>query len=589
MAYSPVAAHHPRPQALARCYFKLQQRRPVHGAAQAAGGAASPNNDEREHSSGPYEMTSKTTPVAFFAYNRPAHADRALRSLAACEGVRDCDLYFYADGPKDAASEPAVRATREVLRRWADELGAKVIEQPRNRGLAPSIAAGVTDLCERYGRVVVIEDDLVVSPDFLRYMRNSLDRYEHDERVMQIGGFTISPPQDWQADAFFLPVTTTWGWGTWKRAWQQFSWEPQDRQAAAADAEWKRLFDLNGAANFSGMLEDRLAGRNSSWGILWWYAVSRRRGLVLYPTRSLVWNGGFDGTGEHCGTDNFLDQGDAAGYAQSRLPATLALPEVGFRREHLELLENFLRRHSAPASMAAPSVPAPTPVASPRGLKGRIKARVDGLRRRAIRWLARQLEAERSTGPNLAQYCTLGPGARLLPEADVNNFSGGPETIQVGANSYVRGRLLTYGHGGRIRIGQWCYIGIRTEIWSMESIEIGDRVLIAHDCNIHDGTAHSADPVERHEHFKHIIQKGHPTTKAGMPGVFSAPVVIEDDVWISFGVTILRGVRIGRGSIIAAGSVVTQDVPPGMVYRNRVTPIIEPRVQEDAPAMQPQP
>src|SRR6202008_3901298 len=105
---------------------------------------------------------------------------------------------------------------------------------------------------------------------------------------------------------------------------------------------------------------------------------------------------------------------------------------------------------------------------------------------------------------------------RLLPEAEVNNFSGGPETIEVGPDSYVRGRLLTYGHGGRIRIGQWCYVGIRTEIWSMESIEIGDRVLIAHDCNIHDGTAHSGDAVERHEHFRHIIQKGHPTTKAGM-------------------------------------------------------------------------
>jgi acetyltransferase-like isoleucine patch superfamily enzyme len=528
------------------------------------------------------------TPVAFFAYNRPAHTDRALRALAACEGVRECDLYFFADGARDAGAQASVQATREVLRRWATELGAQLVEQPRNRGLAPSIVAGVSDLCERYGRVVVIEDDLVVSPDFLRYMRTALDRYEHDERVMQVGGFTLSPPAGWEADAFFLPVTTTWGWGTWKRAWQHFAWQPQDRQAAQADAEWKRLFDLDGSCNFSGMLEDRLAGRNSSWGILWWYAVSRRRGLVLYPTHSLVWNGGFDGTGEHCGSEDFLEQGDASRYTVSRMPATLALPDVGYRREHLEQLEAFFRRRAAPAPAAVPAHTTGMPIVT--RLRASIKTRLAGLRRRAIRWLARQLEAEKgASGGGWERYCTLGPGASLLPEAEVNNFSGGPATIQVGANSHVRGRLLTYGHGGRIRIGEWCYIGLRTEIWAMESIEIGDRVLIAHDCNIHDGTAHSADPVERHEHYRHIIQKGHPTTKAGIPGVSSAPVIIEDDVWISFGVTILRGVRIGRGSIIAAGSVVTQDVPPGVVYRNRVTPIIEPRVPQDAPAMQPQP
>jgi acetyltransferase-like isoleucine patch superfamily enzyme len=529
--------------------------------------------------------TNRRTPVAFFAYNRPAHANRALRALAACEELAECDLFFYADGAKDSAVAPAVQATREVLRRWAADLKAELVEQPRNLGLAPSIAAGVGDLCARYGRVVVIEDDLVVSPGFLRYMRAALDRYEDDERVMQVGGFTISPPTGWQADAFFLPVTTTWGWATWDRAWRHFSWEPRDRQAAAADIEWKRLFDLDGAANFTGMLEDRLAGRNSSWGILWWYAVSRRRGLVLYPTHSLVWNGGFDGTGEHCGTDDFLAQGDASGYLLSRLPATLALPDVGFRREHLEQLESFLRSRSTPSP--APAAQGSHSMPTSRGFRTRVRSRLDGLRRRAIRWLARQLEAEKGGGPVKERFCALGTGAQLLPESEINNFSGGPETIQVGANSYVRGRLLTYGHGGRIRIGEWCYIGLRTEIWSMESVEIGDRVLIAHDCNIHDGTAHSADPVERHQHFRHIIQKGHPTTKAGMPGVFSAPVVIEDDVWVSFGVTILRGVRIGRGSIIAAGSIVTQDVPPNTVYRNRVTPVMEPRAAQQAAAMQP--
>jgi acetyltransferase-like isoleucine patch superfamily enzyme len=200
---------------------------------------------------------------------------------------------------------------------------------------------------------------------------------------------------------------------------------------------------------------------------------------------------------------------------------------------------------------------------------------LDKLRWRAFAWLARELDRERKRA-NGADACQLGVGSALMPESEVNNFSGGPERIKIGDNSYVRGRLLTYGHGGDISVGDWCYIGVRTEIWSMDRIAIGNRVLISHDVNIHDGTAHSTDVNERHAHFRHIIEKGHPATAKELPGVFSAPVIIEDDVWISFGVTILRGVRIGRGSVIAAGSIVTRDVPPGMVYRTKAIPVIEP-------------
>lgn len=182
----------------------------------------------------------------------------------------------------------------------------------------------------------------------------------------------------------------------------------------------------------------------------------------------------------------------------------------------------------------------------------------------------------RGTRASRSALCVLGNGAVLMPESQIDNFSGDPNRISIGQHSYIRGRLLTFGHGGAISIGDWCYVGVRSEIWSSQSIAIGDRVLIAHDVNIHDGTAHSTDPLERHQHFRHILENGHPKSSTDIPGVYSTPVVIEDDVWISFGVTILRGVRIGKGSVIAAGSIVTHDVPPGMLYRNQVTPIMVP-------------
>lgn len=200
---------------------------------------------------------------------------------------------------------------------------------------------------------------------------------------------------------------------------------------------------------------------------------------------------------------------------------------------------------------------------------------VDRVKRGVVSQLARAFERERVSSSPVTNFI-LHPGATVLPEGSVENLTEDRANIEIGRSSYIRGRLLTYAHGGKIRIGEWCYIGVRSEIWSMDSIEIGNRVLISHNVNIHDGTAHSANAVERHEHFHTMITRGHPTSADELPGIHSAPVIIEDDVWISFGVTILRGVRIGAGSIIAAGATVVDDVPPGVVYRCNITPQIVP-------------
>ncbi|HEY9784849.1 MAG TPA: acyltransferase [Candidatus Obscuribacterales bacterium] len=214
-------------------------------------------------------------------------------------------------------------------------------------------------------------------------------------------------------------------------------------------------------------------------------------------------------------------------------------------------------------------------------------------KRRFLDWLCAQIDErngsqidaavrqhlEREKQNRIARYRQAGlihESAQLSPEAAIENKCGRRAGVAIGAHSYLRGRLLTYGHGGNIEIGDWCYIGVRTEIWSMNSIKIGNRVLISHDVNIHDGNAHSIDAAERHEHFKHILERGHPREERLVPGLKSAPIVIEDDAWISFGVTILKGVTVGKGSVIAAGSIVTKDVPPGVLYQCKVVPIIRP-------------
>ena len=189
-----------------------------------------------------------------------------------------------------------------------------------------------------------------------------------------------------------------------------------------------------------------------------------------------------------------------------------------------------------------------------------------------INWIAHALEQQKC-----GEVCAIfDPSSILTPEGAVDNITGDENKVIVDAHTVIRGRIGTYGHGGRIEIGQWCYIGERCEIRSMDFIQIGNRVLIAHDVNIADNTAHSLNAGQRHEHYKQILSKGHTNKWENLPGVSSAPIVIEDDVWISFGVTILKGVRIGAGSVIAAGSIVTKDVPPGMLYRCEVHPIMRP-------------
>lgn len=295
------------------------------------------------------------TPVAFFAYNRPDHADRALEALERCAGREAFEFHFFADGAKSEAHRPAVEATRARLRAWAPRFGARLHEQAANRGLAGSIATGVTDLCASHGRAVVLEDDLVVSPDFLRFMGAALDRYEHEPRVMQVAGCTLRPPGPLATDAFLLPITTTWGWGTWARAWRAFEAQPADPARLAADAPWRARFTVNGACDYEAMLQARLAGRNDSWGILWWYAVSREAGLVAYPAESLVWNGGFDGSGVHCDTSDLFAEAGRLEVLARRLPAAIRFPEaVAVEPAHVAALEAYFRSLSA----AAPAAPA---------------------------------------------------------------------------------------------------------------------------------------------------------------------------------------------------------------------------------------
>ena len=246
-----------------------------------------------------FNQVSKT-PIALFTYNRPNHTQKVLESLSYCRRLDECSLYIFCDGPKNNEQLKNVNASRQVVESFAGPLQAKIIFRDENLGLAHSIVSGVTELCGKYGRVIVIEDDLELSPSFIDFMLQALDRYQDDELVYQISGFMYPIKTPDMPDVFFLPVTTTWGWATWDRAWKKFDWNATGYQKLLSDKKIRSAFDLDDSYPYSNMLKQRLIGKNDSWGILWWYAVFSVQGLVLYPGRTLVYNNGFDGTGTHC-------------------------------------------------------------------------------------------------------------------------------------------------------------------------------------------------------------------------------------------------------------------------------------------------
>jgi hypothetical protein len=178
-----------------------------------------------------------------------------------------------------------------------------VIAPAQNRGLAASIIAGVTTLCERSGRVIVVEDDLIMAPCFLSFMNQALDRYEQEDKVMQIAGYAFPMDATFRRQAVFLPFISSWGWATWRRAWQHFDPSMKGYEALKASAKQRYKFDLDGSYDYFAMLERQLRGEIDSWAIRWHLSCFLRQGLTLYPGITLVQNLGFDGTGTHSGSN----------------------------------------------------------------------------------------------------------------------------------------------------------------------------------------------------------------------------------------------------------------------------------------------
>lgn len=273
-------------------------------------------------------------PIALFVYNRPWHARQTVKALQENFLAQATDIYIFSDAPKSLASADAVQQVRDYIKTVSGFKSINIIERMKNLGLAESIIDGVTHLIEKFGRVLVLEDDMVTSPYFLTYMNEALEKYADDDRVISIHGY-VYPSQRPLPEAFFLRGADCWGWATWRRGWMLFNSDGQVLLDELRRRKLTRLFDFNGAYPYTAMLEEQIRGNNDSWAVRWYASAFLADKLTLYPGRSLVHNIGNDNSGTHCGSSRILDA------ELSRTPIDLDTVKIEPSSEARKIFEMF--------------------------------------------------------------------------------------------------------------------------------------------------------------------------------------------------------------------------------------------------------
>lgn len=254
------------------------------------------------------EFKSNLAPIVLFTYNRLDHTKQTVEALQKNIFAEDSLLYIYSDAPKNEKAIESVNAVREYLHGVTGFKGIYIIEREENWGLARNIIDGVTKIVNKYGKIIVVEDDIVTSSNFLKYMNDALELYKDMPRVMEINAYTYPIEKEGLPEQFFLGIAGCWGWATWDRAWKYFKRDPENVRDSFSEDEIHR-FTLEG--NWPDVWEQVLAncdGRLYTWAVFWFVAIFKQNGLTLWPRDSIAANVGMDGSGEHCGATEDFNQ-----------------------------------------------------------------------------------------------------------------------------------------------------------------------------------------------------------------------------------------------------------------------------------------
>lgn len=238
-----------------------------------------------------------TTPIVIFAFNRPDSLSRMIESLQTNSGWENHEIFVFVDGPRNEEEKQRVDKVVEI----AKGLTKNVVASTENKGLGPSIINGVTEVINKCGKAIVLEDDLVLMPGFLSYMDDALDKYESDSRIFAICGYglKIERPKNYKSDVYLGIRASSWGWGTWADRWNSVDWNVSDWEQLKSTPKLQKAFN-RGGSDMYGMLKDYVEGRNRSWAIRFCYSQHKQGKYSVHPFDSLVSHEGYGQDATNC-------------------------------------------------------------------------------------------------------------------------------------------------------------------------------------------------------------------------------------------------------------------------------------------------
>lgn len=241
----------------------------------------------------------KLAPIVIFTYNRPEHTRQTVEALLKNEYASESDLIIYSDAPKNEIARQGVQDTRRYIQSITGFKSLRIVERDSNYGLAKNIVDGVTTVLREYDRIIVLEDDLLTSPYFLKYMNEGLNLYEYTEEVISIHGY-IYPLKGDLPETYFIKGADCLGWGTWRRGWDLFEPDGTKLLTQLIAEKKTREFDFGGTYPYTKMLKKQVEGKVGSWAIRWYASAFLHNKLTLYPGRSMIYHNGSDGSGTNC-------------------------------------------------------------------------------------------------------------------------------------------------------------------------------------------------------------------------------------------------------------------------------------------------
>lgn len=244
-------------------------------------------------------------PIVLFVYNRPTHTAQTIEALKKNILATESRLFIYSDGYKNEHDAISVRKVREYINDISGFKTVEIIEQQINIGLANSIVSGVSEIINRYGTAIVLEDDVEVSEFFLQYMNETLVAFYDKKSIWHISALGYPVDTTLIADDIFCWRTMDcgWGWATWADRWRHFEKNTYKLMAEFSKADIKK-FNLDGAENFWRQVLLNKKGKINTWAVYWYAVIFKNNGLCVSPRLSYAKNIGFDGMGEHCGDGN---------------------------------------------------------------------------------------------------------------------------------------------------------------------------------------------------------------------------------------------------------------------------------------------